>query len=113
MPTVTQLPPLLFETHRHVSVCRHVGWQTTGYTDTITHSKPNSRAYECHFGVDANTLVYASDGCSVPTYALPLDIMALIRKLGLSGFPMNSMRLLADFVTHKQLRLSWLPAQID
>ena len=22
-------------------------------------------------------LVYASDGCSVPTYALPLDVMAL------------------------------------
>ena len=39
------------------------------------------------FGIDANALDYASDGCSVPTYALPLDIMALgFAKLGAERF---------------------------
>jgi L-asparaginase II len=39
------------------------------------------------FGIDTKTLPYAMDGCSVPTYALPLDVMALgFAKLGAEYF---------------------------
>ena len=71
-----------------LSVCKHVGWQTDGYTG---YNHPLQAKIREHmsliFGVDAKTLDYASDGCSVPTYALPLDVMALgFAKLGAERF---------------------------
>jgi L-asparaginase II len=71
-----------------LSICKHVGWQTSGYG---AYDHPLQAKIRDHmsviFGVDAHTLDYASDGCSVPTYALPLDVMALgFAKLGAERF---------------------------
>jgi L-asparaginase II len=71
-----------------LSVCKYVGWQTNGYT---AYDHPLQVKIREHmsliFGVDANSLDHASDGCSVPTYALPLDVMALgFAKLGAERF---------------------------
>ncbi|MEE2820322.1 MAG: asparaginase [Pseudomonadota bacterium] len=77
--TATQLHHCCSGKHTGMlSVCHHVGWQTTGYT---AYDHPLQARIREHmsviFGLDANTLDYASDGCSVPTYALPLDVLAL------------------------------------
>ena len=87
--TATQLHHCCSGKHTGMlSVCRHVGWQTNGYT---AYDHPLQAKIREHmsliFGVDANSLDYASDGCSVPTYALPLDVMALgFAKLGAERF---------------------------
>ena len=77
--TATQLHHCCSGKHTGMlSVCRHVGWQTNGYT---AYDHPLQARIREHmsiiYGIDANSLDYASDGCSVPTYALPLDVMAL------------------------------------
>ncbi len=87
--TATQLHHCCSGKHTGMlSVCQHVGWQTNGYT---AYDHPLQARIREHmsliFGIDANALDYASDGCSVPTYALPLDIMALgFAKLGAERF---------------------------
>ena len=87
--TATQLHHCCSGKHTGMlSVCQHVGWQTNGYT---AYDHPLQAKIREHmsliFGIDANALDYASDGCSVPTYALPLDIMALgFAKLGAERF---------------------------
>jgi L-asparaginase II len=87
--TATQLHHCCSGKHTGMlSVCRHIGWQTNGYT---AYDHPLQAKIREHmsliFGVDANSLDYASDGCSVPTYALPLDVMALgFAKLGAERF---------------------------
>ena len=87
--TATQLHHCCSGKHTGMlSVCRHVGWQTNGYTayDHPLQAKIRENM-SLIFGVDANSLDYASDGCSVPTYALPLDVMALgFAKLGAERF---------------------------
>ena len=90
--TATQLHHCCSGKHTGMlSVCHHVGWQTTGYT---AYDHPLQARIREHmsviFGVDADTLDYASDGCSVPTYALPLDVMALgFAKLSAERFSNN------------------------
>ena len=87
--TATQLHHCCSGKHTGMlSVCKHVGWQTNGYT---AYDHPLQAKIREHmsliFGVDANSLDHASDGCSVPTYALPLDVMALgFAKLGAERF---------------------------
>ncbi|MBU25181.1 MAG: asparaginase [Gammaproteobacteria bacterium] len=71
-----------------LAVCKQKGWSTNGYTD---YKHPLQAKIRQHmttiFGVDANSLDYATDGCSVPTYLLPLDVMALgFAKLGAGHF---------------------------
>ena len=70
--TATQLHHCCSGKHTGMlSVCRHVGWQTNGYT---AYDHPLQARIREHmsiiYGIDANSLDYASDGCSVPTYAL-------------------------------------------
>ena len=56
-------------------------------TMTIRYRREVREHMTTIFGVDADTLPCASDGCSVPTYALPLDVMALgFAKLGAGYF---------------------------
>ncbi|MEK9669407.1 MAG: asparaginase, partial [Gammaproteobacteria bacterium] len=87
--TATQLHHCCSGKHTGMlSVCKHVGWKTNGYT---AYDHPLQAKIREHmsliFGVDANSLDHASDGCSVPTYALPLDVMALgFAKLGAERF---------------------------
>ena len=77
--TTTQLHHCCSGKHTGMlAVCQHRGWPTIGYT---SYDHPLQAAIRGHlstiFGVDADTLDYASDGCSVPTYAMPLHVMAL------------------------------------
>lgn len=87
--TATQLHHCCSGKHTGMlSVCKHVGWKTNGYT---AYDHPLQAKIREHmsliFGVDANSLDHASDGCSIPTYALPLDVMALgFAKLGAERF---------------------------
>jgi len=87
--TATQLHHCCSGKHTGMlSVCAHVGWPTLGYTQ---YDHPLQVAIRGHistiFNIDADSLDYASDGCSVPTYAMPLDTMALgYAKLGAERF---------------------------
>lgn len=60
-----------------LAVCTHRGWPTAGYTD-LNH--PLQAAIRAHmdtlFECDSTQLEVAIDGCSVPTYALPLKRLA-------------------------------------
>ena len=87
--TATQLHHCCSGKHTGMlSVCKYVGWQTNGYTAYDHPLQAKIREHMSRiFGVDANSLDHASDGCSVPTYALPLDVMALgFAKLGAERF---------------------------
>lgn len=87
--TATQLHHCCSGKHTGMlAVCAHLGWPKDGYTDYYHPLQAKIREHMTTiFGVDANTLPYASDGCSVPTYALPLDVMALgFAKLGAGYF---------------------------
>ena len=87
--TATQLHHCCSGKHTGMlAVCAHLGWPTDVYTDYHHPLQVRIREHMTTiFGVDANTLPYASDGCSVPTYALPLDVMALgFAKLGAGYF---------------------------
>ena len=71
-----------------LSVCIHRGFPTKGYTH---YDHPLQSLIRQHmttiFGVDANQLDFATDGCSVPTYILPLNVLALgFARLGASQF---------------------------
>lgn len=71
-----------------LAVCQHYGWETCGYTD---YSHPLQVRIRNHlstiFDVDADTLPHASDGCSVPTYAMPLKTIATgFARLGAEHF---------------------------
>jgi L-asparaginase II len=98
--TATQLHHCCSGKHTGMlSVCAHVGWPTLGYTQ---YEHPLQVAIRGHistiFDIDADSLDYASDGCSVPTYAMPLDAMALgYAKLGAGRF--------SDAINQAALRL--------
>ncbi len=71
-----------------LSICIHSGFPTKGYTN---YDHPLQSIIRQHmttiFGVNANQLDFATDGCSVPTYLLPLNVMALgFAKLGANKF---------------------------
>ena len=62
------------------------------------------------FGIDANSLNYATDGCSVPTYLLPLDVMALgFAKLGAGHFS-TELNHAAARLRHAQARAPFMVA---
>jgi L-asparaginase II len=87
--TATQLHHCCSGKHTGMlAVCAHRGWPTDGYTDYDHPLQVKIREHMTTiFGIDTKTLPYAMDGCSVPTYALPLDVMALgFAKLGAEYF---------------------------
>lgn len=71
-----------------LTVCKKRGWSTDGYTNYAHPLQARIREHMTTiFGLNADSLDYAIDGCSVPTYLLPLDIMALgFAKLGAGHF---------------------------
>ena len=74
-----------------LSVCIHSGFPTKGYTH---YDHPVQSLIRQHMttilGLDANQLDYATDGCSVPTYILPLNVLALgFARLGANQFTDN------------------------
>mgnify|MGYP001026421762 FL=1 len=60
-----------------LAVCQHLGFPIAGYTE---YDHPLQVRIRNHisdiFSVDAHSLPFEADGCSVPTYAMPLDLMA-------------------------------------
>ena len=71
-----------------LSVCIHKGFPTKDYTH---YDHPLQSLIREHmttiFGVNANQLEFATDGCSVPTYMLPLHVLAQgFAKLGANQF---------------------------
>ena len=70
----------------------------------------NSPAHDDNFGIDADSLDYATDGCSVPTYLLPLDVMALgFAKLGAGHFS-TELNHAATRLRHAQARAPFMVA---
>ena len=62
------------------------------------------------FGTDADSLDYATDGCSVPTYLLPLDVMALgFAKLG-AGYFSTELNHAATRLRHAQAKAPFMVA---
>ncbi len=60
-----------------LSVCIHRGWSTAGYTQYDHPLQAQIREHMRQiFICDPEELVYAIDGCSVPTYAMPLTTLA-------------------------------------
>lgn len=60
-----------------LSVCVHRGWPTAGYTEYGHPLQIRIREHMAAiFACDPDTLTYAIDGCSVPTYAMPLSMLA-------------------------------------
>jgi L-asparaginase II len=60
-----------------LTVCVHSHWPTAGYTDYGHPLQVQIREHMRHiFACDSDALTYATDGCSVPTYAMPLHTLA-------------------------------------
>ena len=60
-----------------LSVCKQRGWPTEGYTNYDHPLQAQIRAHMAQiFQCDIETLPCATDGCSVPTYAMPLSVLA-------------------------------------
>lgn len=60
-----------------LSVCVHLGWSTAGYTHYAHPLQARIRAHMAQiFACNPDELAYAIDGCSVPTYAMPLTTLA-------------------------------------
>jgi L-asparaginase II len=60
-----------------LSVCVHKGWPTVGYTDRDHPLQRQIADVMTHlFGAVVETAPCGIDGCSVPTYALPLRTLA-------------------------------------
>ena len=60
-----------------LAVCQHLGFPVAGYTEYDHPLQVRIRNHISHiFSIDAHSLPFEADGCSVPTYAMPLDLMA-------------------------------------
>lgn len=94
-----------------LTVCKQRGWLTDGYTDYAHPLQAKIRQHMTTiFGIDANSLNYATDGCSVPTYLLPLDVMALgFAKLG-AGYFSTELNHAAARLRHAQARAPFMVA---
>ena len=94
-----------------LTVCKQRGWLIDGYTDYAHPLQAKIRQHMTTiFGIDANSLNYATDGCSVPTYLLPLDVMALgFAKLGAGHFS-TELNHAAARLRHAQARAPFMVA---
>ena len=94
-----------------LTVCKQRGWLIDGYTDYAHPLQAKIRQHMTTiFGIDANSLNYATDGCSVPTYLLPLDVMALgFAKLGAGHFS-TELNHAATRLRHAQTRAPFMVA---
>ena len=94
-----------------LTVCKQRGWLTDGYTDYAHPLQARIRQHMTTiFGIDADSLDYATDGCSVPTYLLPLDVMALgFAKLGAGHFS-TELNHAATRLRHAQTRAPFMVA---
>ena len=60
-----------------LAVCQHLGFPVAGYTEYDHPLQVRIRNHISQiFSIDAHSLPFEADGCSVPTYAMPLDLMA-------------------------------------
>lgn len=92
--TATQLHHCCSGKHAGMlATCQHLGFPTAGYTDFDHPLQVRIRNHlSTVFSVNADQLPFEADGCSVPTYAMPLDVMALgFARLGAASFsgPLN------------------------
>ena len=94
-----------------LTVCKQRGWLIDGYTDYAHPLQARIRQHMTTiFGIDADSLNYATDGCSVPTYLLPLDVMALgFAKLGAGHFS-TELNHAAARLRHAQARAPFMVA---
>ena len=97
-----------------LTVCRHRGWPTKGYTE-VDH--PLQQAIRSHmntlFECDTDRLEVATDGCSVPTYALPLRQLAFgFARLGAGHLP-TPLKESAERLFHAQVKEPFMVAGSD
>ena len=94
-----------------LTVCKQRGWLIDGYTNYAHPLQARIRQHMTTiFGTDADSLNYATDGCSVPTYLLPLDVMALgFAKLG-AGYFSTELNHAATRLRHAQARAPFMVA---
>jgi L-asparaginase II len=60
-----------------LAVCVHRGWSTRGYIDRSHPLQQEMfRVVADYTGLDAETIPFAVDGCSLPTFSVPLGTMA-------------------------------------
>lgn len=94
-----------------LTVCKKRGWLIDGYANYAHPLQAKIRQHMTTiFGTDADSLEYATDGCSVPTYLLPLDVMALgFAKLG-AGYFSTELNHAANRLRQAQARAPFMVA---
>ena len=94
-----------------LTVCKKRDWLIDGYANYAHPLQAKIRQHMTTiFGTDADSLDYATDGCSVPTYLLPLDVMALgFAKLG-AGYFSTELNHAATRLRHAQARAPFMVA---
>ena len=113
--TIFQQPIYIIAARENMSLClqyaRKGGWLIDGYANYAHPLQARIRQHMTTiFGTDADSLDYATDGCSVPTYLLPLDVMALgFAKLG-AGYFSTELNHAATRLRHAQAKAPFMVA---